>query len=243
MCVLQALADRINEGSPEGCGPVHLVQRHVPLHERIALFSVADCCVVTATRDGMNLAPYEYVACRQGPEGLPQPGEGEAGAPGMGAGGATTTTTAATSRGAGAGGASSRASPHAATPPSGGGSSGGGSGGCGWGGSASAVTSALVVSEFVGCSPSLSGALRVNPWNVEETADALFRAISTPPHERAARHAKHWRYVAEHTAAYWAAACFGELQRACAGHAALRRVVQDSSNAFRTVVSPKKNFH
>lgn len=25
----------------------------------------------------------------------------------------------------------------------------------------------LVVSEFVGCSPSLSGAIRVNPWSLE----------------------------------------------------------------------------
>lgn len=27
--------------------------------------SVADCVVVTATRDGMNLVPYEYIVCRQ----------------------------------------------------------------------------------------------------------------------------------------------------------------------------------
>ena len=40
----------------------------MPLYERIALYSVADCAVVTATRDGMNLVPYEYVVCRQGAE-------------------------------------------------------------------------------------------------------------------------------------------------------------------------------
>ena len=38
----------------------------VPLYERIALYSVADVAVVTATRDGMNLVPYEYIVCRQG---------------------------------------------------------------------------------------------------------------------------------------------------------------------------------
>lgn len=43
---------------------MHYLERHVPLHERIAFFSVADCAVVTATRDGMNLVPYEYVVCR-----------------------------------------------------------------------------------------------------------------------------------------------------------------------------------
>ena len=38
----------------------------MPLYERAALYSIADCAVVTATRDGMNLVPYEYVVCRQG---------------------------------------------------------------------------------------------------------------------------------------------------------------------------------
>ena len=48
--------------------PVHYLERHVPLHERMAFYSVADCVVVSATRDGMNLVPYEYIVCRQGPE-------------------------------------------------------------------------------------------------------------------------------------------------------------------------------
>ena len=38
----------------------------MPLYERIALYSVADVALVTATRDGMNLVPYEYIVCRQG---------------------------------------------------------------------------------------------------------------------------------------------------------------------------------
>lgn len=149
-----------------GAPPVTLLERHVPLHERIALYSIADCAVVTAVRDGMNLMPYEYVACREGAEV-----EAGAGAP---------------------------EEPHAPR------------------------SSALVVSEFVGCSPSLSGALRVNPWNIEDTADALYRAVSMPAHERTARHEKHWRYVREHTAVFWAASNFSELQRACRNHAALR---------------------
>jgi trehalose 6-phosphate synthase/phosphatase len=51
-----------------GYTPVVYLERHVPLHERIAFYSVADVAVVTATRDGMNLVPYEYVVCRQGPD-------------------------------------------------------------------------------------------------------------------------------------------------------------------------------
>lgn len=80
----------------------------------------------------------------------------------------------------------------------------------------------LVVSEFVGCSPSLSGAIRVNPWNLEATADAIYKAITLPVQERIARHEKHWKYVKEHSSAYWAASNFAELQRACKSHSALR---------------------
>ena len=43
----------------------------MPLYERIALYSIADVAVVTATRDGMNLVPYEYIVCRQGADVSP----------------------------------------------------------------------------------------------------------------------------------------------------------------------------
>jgi hypothetical protein len=56
-----------------------------------------------------------------------------------------------------------------------------------------AATSTLVVSEFVGCSPSLSGAIRVNPWSVDAVADGLYSAITLPRAEAALRHDKHWR--------------------------------------------------
>jgi len=65
----------------------------------------------------------------------------------------------------------------------------------------------LVVSEFVGCSPSLSGAIRVNPWNVDSVADGIYSAIKMPLHDRHLRHAKHWRYVSTHTAAFWVKVC------------------------------------
>lgn len=65
--------------------------------------------------------------------------------------------------------------------------------------------SMLVVSEFVGCSPSLSGAIRVNPWSINSVADGIYAAIKLPLLERQMRHEKHWRYVSQHTASYWAA--------------------------------------
>ena len=61
------LVDRINNKFSSGSyKPIVWVERPVSLYEKIALYSIADVAVVTATRDGMNLVPYEYVVCRQG---------------------------------------------------------------------------------------------------------------------------------------------------------------------------------
>ncbi len=76
----------------------------------------------------------------------------------------------------------------------------------------------LVVSEFVGCSPSVSGALRVNPWSINSVADGIYSAIKMPLADRHLRHDKHWRYVSQHTAKFWA-----QARRArAAAHACLR---------------------
>ena len=61
----------------------------------------------------------------------------------------------------------------------------------------------VVVSEFVGCSPSVSGAIRVNPWSLDAVADGIYKAIKMPRSERHLRHDKHWRYISQHTVQYW----------------------------------------
>ncbi|GFR42321.1 hypothetical protein Agub_g3228 [Astrephomene gubernaculifera] len=163
---VNTLVDSINRKYGMGTyQPVHYLERHVPLHERMAFYSIADCAVVTATRDGMNLVPYEYVVCRQGPDSWD------------------------------------------------GGSVNGASG---------KRESMLVVSEFVGCSPSLSGAIRVNPWSVESTADGIYAAIKLPHEHRQLRHEKHWRYVSQHTVAYWATSFVADLQRVTKNHVAMK---------------------
>ncbi|KAF9606938.1 hypothetical protein IFM89_030236 [Coptis chinensis] len=141
--------------------PVILIDQPVPLYEKIAYYSVADCCVVNAVRDGMNLVPYNYIVCRQGSPALDE-------ATGISAG-------------------SSRAS-------------------------------MLVVSEFIGCSPSLSGAIRINPWDVDAVADAINLAIKTPAAEKQLRHEKHYKYVSSHDVAYWARSFVQDLKKACKDH-------------------------
>ncbi|KAF8378311.1 hypothetical protein HHK36_029650 [Tetracentron sinense] len=163
---IYATARRIIEiyGSP-GYDPVILIDRPVPRYEKSAYYSVAECCMVNAVRDGMNLVPYKYVVCRQGTPHMDE-------AMGITVG-----------------------SPH---------------------------TSMLVVSEFIGCSPSLSGAIRVNPWDIDAVADALNLAITMPVAEKQLRHEKHYRYVSSHDVAYWARSFVQDLERASKDHCSKR---------------------
>ncbi|XP_058108343.1 alpha,alpha-trehalose-phosphate synthase [UDP-forming] 6-like [Magnolia sinica] len=153
---------RINEtfGKP-GYEPVVLIDRPLQFYERVAYYVVADCCLVTAVRDGMNLIPYEYIISRQGNEKLDMV---------LGL------------------------SP--STPKK----------------------SMLVVSEFIGCSPSLSGAIRVNPWNIDAVADAMDYALEMPEPEKQLRHEKHYRYVSTHDVGYWAHSFLQDLERTCKDH-------------------------
>ncbi|KAJ4820012.1 trehalose phosphate synthase [Rhynchospora pubera] len=82
--------------------------------------------------------------------------------------------------------------------------------------------SMLVVSEFIGCSPSLSGAIRVNPWNIEAVSDAMDYALTMPEGEKQLRHEKHYRYVSTHDVGYWAKSFLQDLERSCKDHSTRR---------------------
>eukprot|EP00172_Hildenbrandia_rubra_P003516 Plantae.Rhodophyta-Hildenbrandia_rubra.ctg5735.p1 GENE.Plantae.Rhodophyta-Hildenbrandia_rubra.ctg5735~~Plantae.Rhodophyta-Hildenbrandia_rubra.ctg5735.p1 ORF type:complete len:902 (-),score=143.87 Plantae.Rhodophyta-Hildenbrandia_rubra.ctg5735:1413-4118(-) len=71
----------------------------------------------------------------------------------------------------------------------------------------------LVLSEFAGSAQSLSGAVRVNPWNIKELAVALDEALSAGARERELKHWKLYQYVTKHTAAFWAQSFVSELQK------------------------------
>ncbi|XP_019176625.1 PREDICTED: probable alpha,alpha-trehalose-phosphate synthase [UDP-forming] 9 [Ipomoea nil] len=155
-------AKRINElyGHPS-YEPVILIDYPAARYEKTAYYAVAECCIVNAVRDGMNLVPYKYIVCRQGSPGMDEAMGIKADSP---------------------------------------------------------RTSMLVVSEFIGCSPSLSGAIRVNPWDIEAVAEALNVAITMSDSEKQLRHEKHYRYVSSHDVAYWARSFMQDLERACKDH-------------------------
>ncbi|XP_019193503.1 PREDICTED: probable alpha,alpha-trehalose-phosphate synthase [UDP-forming] 7 [Ipomoea nil] len=157
---MQESCKRINKefGNP-GYEPVVFIDNSISSSEKMAYYSVAECVVVTAVRDGMNLTPYEYVVCRQGIPGAEADSD-----------------------------------------------------------LAGAMKSMLVISEFIGCSPSLSGAIRINPWNVEATAEAMNEALSMSEQEKQMRHEKHYRYVSTHHVAYWSRSFLQDMERTCADH-------------------------
>jgi trehalose 6-phosphate synthase len=69
--VVNELVGRINGkfGTVEFM-PIHFMHKSVSFEELVALYAVSDACLVSSTRDGMNLVSYEYVSCQQEKPGV-----------------------------------------------------------------------------------------------------------------------------------------------------------------------------
>ena len=50
--------------------PIHFIHKSVAFDELVALYAIADACIVSSTRDGMNLVSYEYIVCQQNNYGV-----------------------------------------------------------------------------------------------------------------------------------------------------------------------------
>lgn len=50
--------------------PIHFMHKSVSFDELIALYAVSDVCLVSSTRDGMNLVSYEYIATQENRHGV-----------------------------------------------------------------------------------------------------------------------------------------------------------------------------
>ncbi|KAI9461571.1 glycosyltransferase family 20 protein [Lactarius psammicola] len=50
--------------------PIHFMHKSLQFDELCALYALSDVCLVTSTRDGMNLVSYEYVSCQQDRQGV-----------------------------------------------------------------------------------------------------------------------------------------------------------------------------
>jgi trehalose 6-phosphate synthase len=70
---------------------------------------------------------------------------------------------------------------------------------------------ALILSQFTGASRELRDALLVNPYDVEQIAETIRRALEMTPEERQARMQRMRRTVKEHNVYRWAADLIAEL--------------------------------
>lgn len=162
----QALAKHVNElvGRINGVygtleySPIHYINQSIPQDELIAIYHLADACLITSVRDGMNLVSHEYVAAQEAFD----EDDAEVDEPFVKEG-----------------------------------------------------PGALVLSEFAGSAQSLSGAIRVNPWNTDELARAIHDALTLTRVERELRWAKLHRYVSSNTASYWAKSFIDEFRDVC----------------------------
>lgn len=50
--------------------PIHFLHQSVSFEELTALYAVSDVCLVSSTRDGMNLVSYEYIATQAARHGV-----------------------------------------------------------------------------------------------------------------------------------------------------------------------------
>lgn len=122
------VVDRINSkfGTIESVACIYLHQ-DISFAHYLALLTIADVCLITSLRDGMNLTSHEYVICQD------------------------------------------------------------------------VKRSPLVMSEFTGTYGSFQSALRVNPWNAQEVADAILEALTMSQDEKSYRWQMLYNYVAANT--------------------------------------------
>ncbi|KAI9007358.1 glycosyltransferase family 20-domain-containing protein [Gaertneriomyces semiglobifer] len=140
--VVNELVGRINgRFGTVDYSPIHYMHKSVQFQELVSLYAVADACLISSTRDGMNLVSYEYIVSQQERHGV------------------------------------------------------------------------LILSEFAGAAQSLNGSIIVNPWNIEELAQAIHDAVTMPDDLRKTNHQKLYRYVTKYTAAFWGQTFVKELQR------------------------------
>jgi trehalose 6-phosphate synthase/phosphatase len=72
----------------------------------------------------------------------------------------------------------------------------------------------LIISKFMGCSRSLSGLIRVNPWHIVDVANAIHSSLSLSKEVRVLNHTQRYKYVLGHSVESWAKNFLQNLDRA-----------------------------
>eukprot|EP00944_MAST-04C_sp_MAST-4C-sp1_P009172 g9172.t1 len=145
--------------------PIHYIQRGVSTEELCACYVVADVCLVTSLRDGLNLVSHEYILMQNERMKAEDDTNGQ-----------------------------ERVDP-----------------------------GVLLLSEFTGAIQSLSGAIRINPWNTEAVASSIMQALTMDPALRRLQQSKLYRYVTTNTSSYWGNSFLSDMSAASAKCRELRQ--------------------
>ena len=139
---INSLVERINwKYSSDHWSPIIFIRKYFTPRELLAIYRMADICLVTALHDGMNLVAKEYIAACPKDKGM------------------------------------------------------------------------LVLSRFTGAYQELPQAININPYDPEETAEALKTALTLPKKERETRMQQMKETVKENNIYRWAAKIIQALLR------------------------------
>ena len=131
-CNVSDVISRINSNfGTFGYDPVVYLHQDISFNNYLALLTIADACLITSLRDGMNLTSHEYVVCQQG------------------------------------------------------------------------KYSPLIISEFAGTYSSFGVAIRINPWDKQEVANAIHEALTMSAEDKRYRWEMLFRYVSTNSSQYF----------------------------------------
>jgi trehalose 6-phosphate synthase len=199
---VESLVGRVNgRHSSPSYTPVIYMHRSIPFDQLCALYALADICIVSPIRDGLNLVSYEYVICQaqkaataqsrsrswpqsnsqpqtQNSEPLPIPSPSD-----------SSNTTDPSSK--------QTNTPQTDLPPT----------------AHHADPGILLLSQYTGAATTLRDALIFNPWDTPRFADTIKRALNMDSDERQRRHDNCVKVVQQQTSVRWGEKFLAALER------------------------------
>lgn len=98
-----------------------------------------------------------------------------------------------------------------------------------------AKKSVVVISEFMGYSTALSGAIQFNPWDIQSVSEGLITSIELSEVDKQLRHRQHYHHIINHDALSWAKSFDRGLERAWEDNSGKKLFSVGSDMRFRVV--------
>lgn len=90
----------------------------------------------------------------------------------------------------------------------------------------------IILSEFAGVSQSLSGSIRINPWDYEQMVAAIHQALTMDLEERKEKQKFNFNYTIKKNGLNWAITCISEIE-----HQGIQEEILNSSKPLKLPVN------